>query len=324
MKKNIIYSPLLDIEIMRLLLDYVKEYDQKANLEFKSSSPLQDILKDIPIDLYQSVQDLKGEPFLFESIIGDHSSKKLFDAFRERNNFSLNIPLPPKPFENTIFVTAAAIMEFIQTWPGFCRSKKQNYNIVKEDSFSGTEIEVAGFCLHNVNVAIKTGTQSTETVSATLELGNNFSLNFCDLSAFENGKSLRDEKADFATLLNLIDVKTISSHKKSYLYCPCIEVSENVKNHLKGLSYKNTVLNPFLEKVEITFSETFGKLKLSEKGVEMRVETVASARMVFSARATQETTPPPLVIKNGLVLRLYHDETLIFIAYIPQENFQII
>ena len=328
MPKNIIYSPLLDSKILQLLRERALKADPDAKLEHIPTNEIQEIIGAIPDDYYNHV--LTKGPFLFDSIIGDSNSGKEFQSFKEKNNFSLDIPTPPPSDDFIIFLTAAAVMEFITVWPARNDAKKSEYTIPIEKSFSGKEINVDGFYLDNMEIGVAMIDEEQRAVKARIRLDDDFSVEFCDLSLFKNPENMRNDEADFATLMLSFDaeIQNIYHYKKHYMKCPCVDVLEKVKNHLRGLCYKNVdeiAPDPKLDVVVIDSSETLGKLKLSEKGMEARVETVATAHMLFTASAhSHDNYPPPLIIEKGLVLRLYYKEAVVFVAYVPQENFKTV
>ena len=91
-----------------------------------------------------------------------------------------------------------------------------------------------------------------------------------------------------------------------------------ISNHLAGINWNS---NDSLYQVHVESSEALTKLKLNEKGVEARAETVAISRMVLGYSANSRPRAYSLIIKHGLVVDIRYKNKPIFVAYVPQERF---
>lgn len=320
----LISSRLLDLAIIALFKEFGIQVDPSADFVYEGSerNNFQTQLGELPADTYQHLPQ-ETTIFKWDSIVGDSTYQLAFEAFKKKNNFSLDIPVPPARQGRVIYLTAAAIMQLIMQWPERQKAKKEKYIVPKELSFTQKELFIDGFMLRKMDMI----TRGDKTVGAELSLNDGFSMDFFDFSAFENAQEiLRDHNGTFDSLYALKPYADISSWGESYMMCPCIQTEMHILDHLKGIKLINKnaeATDTSVQVIEITDSESLGKLELSEWGVKARVETRASAHMLLGASADRHHRGPgPLIINQGLIFVISHQGKEILRAYVPQEEFK--
>lgn len=327
MSNAIIYSPFLDWTILKELKEYAKKYSKDPSFTLTGKTDLHKTLAALSPTLYDGVPRNAG-PFQADSIVGDHTAQPLFEAFIKKNDFSLEIPIPPEPKDigpaiRTIFISSAAIMSLVTKWPSVYGAEKKKYEIDRKDSFSGTAISVNGFHLSKIQIGVVADTE----VSAIIDLENGFEVRIFDITAFEDGENLlRTKRVDFNSLMQLKEKNIVYPYdaRKGYLYCPSVDAQCHVHNHLAGIVLKNNQFNGGADVQEIIIdnSELLGKLELSEWGIKAKVEVVAASGVLFGVSASSFKRTYVLRVQHGLVVKILYRGKELFIAYVPQELFK--
>jgi hypothetical protein len=315
MKKTLMYCPLLDgrivdsiqkfsVEVLENLLRFQERITDYLPIKLRGITPLQMSISEPPFIDIENNKELH-----FDSIVVDKERENKLNEFWQKHNMLINKPEILPPTSREINFVAAAIMWLQSSWDKKHLAKKFDYEVLENYSCLGQTINVKGFSLSNVNIAL----QGIDEVSAEVDLGNNIFVEFTDISAF-GVDSFEDEFSLYIKVLqNKFDYSV-----EGQLISPCINEEVNVKNHLKDM-YWNSYDS--LYRLKIVASEALTKLKLDEKGVEVRAEVSASASMVFTC-AVNNDRKYCLQISNGLVVNIRYKKQPIFVAYIPQEKFQ--
>lgn len=250
---------------------------------------------------------------LFDKVVADYDHLRRLDIFWEKNKMELQKPVVQESTERELYFVVAALMQLKAHWDKSNHAEKHEYDISAEDSHTNKKLNIKGYRLKNVDLAVD---RNSNEVSVLIDLGHDIDIRLSDIIAF-GPKDLKilDEN-------HLYDL--ISSTKLNYyvsdgrLIAPCIEETMMVSNHLAGINWNS---NDSLYQVHVESSEALTKLKLNEKGVEARAETVAISRMVLGCSANSRPRAYSLTIKHGLVVDIRYKNKPIFVAYVPQERF---
>lgn len=313
--KTIMYCPLNDGHIIKEIQDLAQKiFEEKVNgftfqhgtITLAGESPFQEMICNLPV-----VDIANSDILLFDKVVADYDHKHLLDYFWKKNTMELSKPSVQKSTAREIFFVVAALMQLKSTWNVKHRAKKYDYNILASDSETQKELRIKGYSLQSVDIALKDNSE----VSASIYLGNDITLQLSDLTAFGgNNLNIRNEHH----LYELVSSTTMYYFHTGSLFAPCIEEKCMVENHLEGISWSSYHQ---LYKVSIQSSEALTKLKLNEKGVEARAETVAHARMLYTSSVCNMPKVYRLVITHGLVVDIRYKNQSIFVAYIPQKKF---
>ncbi len=321
-----IYSPFIDYLLLGEFLKKGRKIDPKAEFNFSGTTHWQDLINTYD---YSRVPE-KTLIFSRDSTIGTHAEHSDIEKFKKKNNFSMPTPVPRKQNDSRVLeCLALAVMELITKWPAKHNAEKKNYLIEPADSKSKKELAVSGYCLSKALMAVKKE-KTEKAVSARIFLEDDFWIQLADVSAYASSAS------DFESLVrephelySIVKGKPLHHGWKGHVDAPCINESYDISDHLKGITY--TAKHPHdyhgnrpLEEIRIIGSGARAKLKLSEWGVEARAEGYAIGHMKLVASASGRREPYyPLVITHGLIASIWHVDTPIFLAYIPQEKFEL-
>lgn len=313
-KKTIMYCPLNDGHIIseiqnfsqKKFVETVKNFEKEyGKVQLEGTNDLQKMICKLPV-----VPVTSSPIFSFDKIAVDDEHKEQLDTFWEKNKMELDKPKIPPSSERELHFVVAALMKLKTKWAPIHKADETTYTIDAEDAYNNEELNIKGYDLSKVGIALK----DDKEVSAYINLGNDISIRLSDLTAF-GSKDLHIE--DERGLYNLITTNNMQYYQKGTLIAPCIEETLTVANHLQGINWMS---KDELYQVHIESSEALTKLKLSEKGVEARAETVAVARMVYTCMASRERSYY-LTITHGLVVDIRYRKQSIFVAYVPQERF---
>ena len=317
MKKTIMYCPLNDGHVIAEIQKFAQEtFEERVSgfegeygtIALEGINAFQKLICTLP------VIDLPNSDILFfDKVVADYDHKHRLDDFWDKNKMELQKPVVQESTERDIFFVVAALMQLKAHWDKKHRAETYAYDIPAEDSHTKQKLKIKGYQLKGVELAVD---HDFNEVSVLIRLGHDIDIRLSDITAFSS-KDLKifDEK-------HLYDL--ISSTELRYyvtdgrLIAPCIEETMMVSNHLKGINWNS---NDSLYQVHVESSEALTKLKLNEKGVEARAETIAISRMVLGCCASSMPRSYSLIIKHGLVVDIRYKNQPIFVAYVPQEKF---
>ena len=282
-----------------------KIFNKDRPIKLRGGNNFHRLICDLPV-----IQIQDNDFFFFDKIVADESRKNLLNDFWIRNKMQIEKPfIPPSTLREIPFV-AAAVMNLKTKWPEKHGAGKWEYEIKPEDSHSQTPLNIKGYWLSKVPIAL----EEDKEVSACIDLGEDFSIRLSDINAFGKECEFENELSLYSKVVN----KRFSYFEKGPLIAPCIEEEKIVKNHLAGLYWS---CDEGIYHVRINSSEALTKLKLNEKGVEARAETKADCDILITSCVSHERSYS-LKIINGLVIDIRYKNQTIFVAYIPQEYFQ--
>lgn len=314
-KKTIMYCPLNDGHIIseiqnfsqKRFVETVKDFEKDyGKIKLEGTNDLQKMICKLPV-----VPVTSSRIFSFAKIAVDDENKEQLDTFWETNKMELDKPEIPPSSERELYFVVAALMKLKTKWAPIHKAEETTYTIDAEDSFNKEELDIKGYDLSKVGIALK----DDKEVSAYIDLGNNISIRLSDLTAFgSKDLHIKDEKSLYELIMN----NNMQYYQKGTLIAPCIEEKLMITNHLKGINWQS---EDRLYQVHVESSEALTKLKLNEKGVEARAETCASVRLLVACSATNRPRSYSLTIKHGLVVDIRYRNQSIFVAYIPQERF---
>lgn len=312
-KKTIMYCPLNDGHIVSEIQNFsqktfeerVRNFRQYGPVTLEGPTEFQKLICSLP------VIDIEQSPILyFDKVVADEDNKKKLDVFWEKNKMELDKPeIPPSSAQELSFVVAA-IMQLKAKWDKEHDAKKHSYSINEKDAYTKQKLDIKGYQLQKVDIALKDDGE----VSARIDLGNNVSIRLSDLTAYGDKDLCIANEYDLYRLITETDMRYFA---KGTLVAPCIEEQYKVPNHLRNIHWSSS---DGLYRVCIEKSDALTKLKLSEKGVEARAETVAVSRMLLGC-AVRHERHFRLTIKHGLVVDIRYRDKPIFMASIPQERF---
>lgn len=322
-KNTIMYCPLNDGHVVSEIQKFAQATfvskvpdfrAQYGDVVLEGTNELQDLVCSLPlIDVDNS--DL----FYFDKIAVDYEHRERLDAFWKKNSMELQKPSIPESTDRELYFVVAALMQLKAFWDRDHKAKKDPYVIAARDSYTGKSLPISGYRLKNVALALDT--HHTDAVSASIDLDDTLSIRLSDITAFgPKDLFVRDEKH----LYELVAHTNLSYFYDGTLLAPCVEETLMVKNHLQGmhwLSKDQRDHSQGLYQVHVESSEALTKLKLSEKGVEARAETVAISRMILGCSASAVPKSYLLTITHGLVVDIRYGKESIFVAYIPQQQF---
>lgn len=316
--KTIMYCPLNDGYIISLIQTFIREkfYDVMGyhlpdkNVKLDGDNEFQKLICDLPVTQVQS------EKLKFDTVVADYETANLLNKFWLEHKMELEKPTIPKSSEDVFFFVVAALMQLKTTWPGKHKAKTSKYEISADKSYSGDVLFIKGYRLSKVEIA--TSKHNGNEVSAKVWLDDNISITLSDLTAFGEPKEVVKKMKDEESLYEIIKETSMSHFHAGILVAPCIDEKFMASNHLEGINWQSEDKQ---HSARIDGSETLTKLKLSEKGVEVRAETVAVGRMVLGCSASSRPRTYHLNIEHGLVVDIRYDDELIFVAFVPQEKF---
>jgi hypothetical protein len=322
-KNTIMYCPLNDGHIVSEIQKFAqatfadKIPDFRAlygNVQLEGTNEFQNLICTLPV-----IDVISSSILAVDTIAVDYHHKDLLDDFWKKNHMELEKPIIPQSTDRELFFVVAALMQLKAFWDKNYKAKKDPYVIASDDSYTGETLPIDGYRLKEVFLALDT--HHTGAVSASIDLDQEITLRLSDITAFgPKDLFVRDEKH----LYDLITHTKLSYFYEGTLVAPCIEESLMVKNHLQGMHWLSKNPSDYtqgLYQVQVESSEALTKLKLNEKGVEARAETVAVGRMVFGCSANALPRSYLLTITHGLVVDIRYHNQSIFVAYVPQERF---
>ncbi len=315
--KTIMYCPLNDGHVISEIKKFAQEtFEEKiqgfrttyGTVGLEGTNAFQELICMLPVIGIQSSNIL-----LFDKVVADYEHSRRLDAFWEKNKMELQKPNVQKSTERDLYFVVAALMQLKAHWDKRHRAEKYEYDISAEDSYIKKKLNIKGYRLKNVELAVD---KDFNELSVIVRLGHDIDIRLSDITAFgDRNLKISDEK-------HLYDLVTSTKLKyyvpNARLIAPCIEETLMVSNHLQGINWKS---KDSLYQVHVESSEALTKLKLNEKGVEARAETVAVSRMRLGCCASSIPKTYCLVIKHGLVVDIRYKKESIFLAYVPQERF---
>ncbi len=313
--QTIMYCPLNDGHIIKEIQNFAQKiFEEKVDgfkqkygtIKLEGETPFHEMICNLP-----AMDIVNSDILLFDKVVADYDHKHLLDQFWGKNKMELDKPSVHKSTEREIFFVVAALMNLKATWDIKHRAEKNDYRILASDSKTQKELRIKGYSLKNVAIALKDNSE----VSVSIDLGNDITLQLSDLTAF-GSKNL--EISDEHHLYELVTSTDMRYFETGLLFAPCIEEKCRVENHLGGICWSSDDL---LYQAYIQSSEALTKLKLNEKGVEARAETVAHTRLVLGCSVGNMSRTYRLVITHGLVVDISYKNQSIFVAYVPQEKF---
>lgn len=319
-KNTIMYCPLNDGHVVAQIQKFAQEIFESRVPDFKQrfgcvklegTNDFQNLICTLPV-----IDVIPSSILAVDKIAVDYDHKTLLDEFWKKNQMELQQPSIPKSTDRELFFVVAALMQLKAFWDKEHKAKKDAYVICEENSYTGKKLPVKGYQLKNVSLAL----HGDDPVSARIDLDDEISIRLSDITAFgPKDLVIQDEKH----LHDLITTTKLSYFYEGILVAPCIEEDLTVKNHLQGLNWKSKTSNVISDwyQIYVESSEALTKLKLNEKGVEARAETVAVSRMVFGCSASSVPRLHRLTITHGLVVDIRYYDHPIFVSYIPQERF---
>lgn len=310
------YCPLNDGHIIHGIQKFAQEiFEEKVSgfrqmyesVRLKGTNDFQNLICTLPaIDISNS------DILLFDKVAADYDNKNLLDEFWEKHQMQLQKPSVSKSTDREIFFVVAALMQLKAFWDPQHAARIYYYNIYAADSYANEDMAIKGFLLGNVRVALN---KHFEAVSVIVDLGQDITIRLSDHTVFGNRYlEIHDEKQ----LYEMITATQMNYFADGSLLAPCIEEIMMVENHLQGI---NWISNDSLYQVHVESSEALTKLKLNEKGVEARAETVAKSKMLIGASMHDMPKTYQLKIVHGLIVDIRHKDQSLFVVYVPQERF---
>lgn len=322
---TIMYCPLNDGHIVRLIQDFSEEKFEEifrmmnenfpyGKIRLKGSNSFQELICTLPATLVKN-----SEIFCFDTVVADKRHEYLLRDFWKKHAMELDLPTVPYSTDKDLYFVAAALMHLKTFWKKEYKAEKRDYIISADKSFSHEDLRIRGFGLENVRLSVG---HDFKEESALIWLGEDVSvendklnIRLTDLHALRDYETIVDEK----TLYEAIQKTEFYYHHRGGLLAPCVEEKLVIGNHLKDMCW---VSKDGFYRVDIVDSQALTKLKLNEKGVETRAETVARSRVLFTASRHDVEKSFCLKIEHGLVVDIRYENKTIFVGYIPQEKFQ--
>ena len=309
------YCPLNDGHVVSQIQSFIQGmFQQKVPLFLpkygivllQGTNDFQKLICSLPV-----IQINPSNILSFDKVVVDYDHREMLDEFWKKNKMQLQKPVVQESTEREIFLVAVALMELKAMWNAKHNATKHLYDISAIDSYNEKILNIAGYMLGKVNIALKDDIE----VSARIDLGDDITITLSDVTAFgKKNLHINDQKS----LYKLVTANDMQYYQKGTLIAPCIEEELLISNHLQGINWQS---EDTLYQVHVESSEALTKLKLNEKGVEARAETFASTRMLLGASASHHQRSYSLTIKHGLVVDIRYRNQSIFVAYVPQERF---
>jgi len=316
MKKTIMYCPLNDGHIISEIKNFAQQTFEEnvggframyGKVALKGTNPFQELICTLP-----TIDITKSDILLFDKVVADYEHKRYLDLFWEKNKMELEKPSVSKSTVRDLYFVVAALMQLKADWAEQYSAKEDEYSIDAKDSYSRENLDIKGYRLKGVHIAVNT---NDDEVSVCIDLGSNVDIRLSDITAFGSKDLKISNEKHLYDIVSGIDMRYF--HTGSLL-APCIEERMVVKDHLKAIHWTS---EDSLYQVHVENSEALTKLKLNEKGVEARAETVATTRMVLGCSASNMPRSYRLIITHGLVVDIRYKKQSIFVAYVPQERF---
>jgi len=308
------YCPLNDGHIIKEIHAFSQETfeakvpnfrNQYGLVKLQGTNPFQDLICALP-----ALDVATSDILVFDKVVADYEHSDRLTAFWEKYQMQSSKPsiLPPTP-RKLVFVVAA-LMQLNAFWDKRHKAQKYTYTIPAVDAYTKEKLPIKGFRLQDVLIALD---KNGSAVSVIIDLGHGIDIRLSDLTAF-GPKDLKIRDAQH--LYELITATKMNYSTHGTLIAPCIEEELTIPNHLQNINWESP---DHLCQVNIDSSEALTKLKLNEKGVEVRAETVAVLSLKIASRVTAR--PKELTITNGLAVDIRYHDTSIFVGCIPQERF---
>lgn len=314
------YCPLNDGHIVRKIHEFAqKTFEEKVEnfrneygtIQLKGTNEFQKIICNLPvIDIQNS------DILVFDKEIVDYENQHRLDEFWKKHQMELEKPTVPKSTDRKIYFAVVALMQLKAFWNKKHKAEKHEYVIPAKEVHIQRNLKIRGYRLNDVRIAL--GKNSNE-ISAYIDLGGDINIRLSDLTAFGDKKKLdiHNEKC----LYELVVSTDIKYCYNGTLIAPCVGERMTVPDHLKSIGWES---KDFLYQVNVESSKALTKLKLNEKGVEARAETIANVSMLIGCSLHNIPKTYRLIITHGLVVDIRYKNQPIFIAYIPQKNFQTV
>lgn len=287
--------------------DMIEEFHEKyGTVELQGTNDFQNIICKLP-----AIHVAPSAILKFDKVIADFDTQHRLTDFWEEHQMESEKPSIPVSTSKELFFVVAALMQLKATWKKEHKAENYNYDISARDAYSHEKLGIKGYHLRDVTLSLN----DDVAVSAHVDLGNGINIRLSDVTAF-GGKDLKIFSEHH--LYELIANSNLLYHHTGSLLAPCIEEKVVIKDHLKDINWKS---NDNLYQVIVQSSEALTKLKLNEKGVEARAETVTRTRMLMTSALRDTPKYYQLIIKHGLVVDIRYRNTSIFVAYVPQERF---
>jgi hypothetical protein len=309
------YCPLNDGHIIGVIEQFAQEtFEHRipgfqnvyGTLELQGTNDFQKLICRLPV-----IHVEKSDILLFDKVVADYEHEHRLAIFWEKNQMELQKPSIPKSTDRELFFVVAALMQLKAFWDESHKAEKRPYTISAADSYLNKDLRIQGYYLKNVRIALKDDCE----VSVEMNLGHDITIRLSDITVF-GAKDLiiHDEKHLYELITNM----DLHYNHDGSLIAPCIEEKLMIPNHLKGICWMS---QDELYQVHVERSEALTKLKLNEKGVEARAETVATSRILIGCSASNMRRSYQLIITHGLVVDIRCHGQPIFVAYVPQERF---